>query len=273
MWIASMLDKGLKHRTVTQYIAGLKYHWASMRTSYSALENMIALQRQLQAAKKTNNAAVRTRSALGYEQLIAMKSFIRNEPDDAMLWAAMTLAVAGLLRSGEFTSVRGVESLRMSALHIDKQRSSMSITLPRDKTTSSPVPIHIAATRTATCPVDAMVRYLSYWRNIPPDAPLFEWSNGQPLTQSSLVLNMQRLLTAAGVPNADQYTGHSFRRGGATALANCNTSMHVLQKAGRWTSNAAQRYIDTSARDVAAAQVRAAQSVSSAMGSASSTRR
>jgi hypothetical protein len=77
---------------------------------------------------------------------------------------------------------------------------------------------------------------------------------------------MQRLLTAAGIPNAEQYTGHSFRRGGATALANSHTSMHVLKKAGRWSSNAAQLYIDTSVQDVAAAQVRAAQSIGRAMG-------
>jgi hypothetical protein len=190
-----------------------------------------------------------------------------------MFWAAVTSALAGLLRSGEFTSARGGISLRMDALRIDKQQSSMTLTLPRDKTSSSPVEVHIAATHTATCPVDAMVRYLAYWRDIPPDAPLFEWMNGQPLSQRSLIVSMQKLLRAAGVPNAEQYTGHSFRRDGATALANSNTSMHVLQKAGRWKSNAAQRYIETSARDVAAAQVRAAQSVSSAMGSASSSRR
>ena len=60
MWIASLLDKGVKHRTVTAYIAGLKHHWGSMCVDYAALDSMTALQRQLQAAKKTNNAAVRT---------------------------------------------------------------------------------------------------------------------------------------------------------------------------------------------------------------------
>ena len=209
---------------------------------------------------------MRTRLALGHSQLAAMKPFITSDPDGAMLWAAMTVAVAGLLRSGEFTSVRGNSSLRMNALRIDKQKSSMVLTLPRDKTTSSPVHIHVAPTHTATCPVDAMVQYLAYWRDIPSDAPLFEWSNGRPLSQRSVIVNMQRLLTAAGIPNAKQYTGHSFRRGGATALANSHTSMHVLKKAGRWSSNAAQLYIDTSVQDVAAAQVRAAQSIGRAMG-------
>jgi hypothetical protein len=266
MWIASLLDKGTKHRTVTAYIAGLKHHWGSMCANYTALDNMTALQRQLQAAKKTNNAAVRRRLPLGHAELLAIKPFVPGDPDGAMLWAAMTLAVAGLLRSGEFTAVRGTSSLRMDALRIDKQKSSMLLTLPRDKTSSSPVPIHIAATHTATCPVKAMVQYLAYWRNIQPDAPLFEWSNGHPLSQRSLVINMQQMLKAAGVPNAEQYTGHSFRRGGATALANSHTSMHVLKKAGRWTSNAAQLYIDTSVQDVAAAQVRAAQSIESADG-------
>jgi hypothetical protein len=142
----------------------------------------------------------------------------------------------------------------------------MTLTLPRDKTSSSPVEVHIAATHTATCPVDAMVRYLAYWRDIPPDAPLFEWMNGQSLSQRGLIVSMQKLLRAAGVPNAEQYTGHSFRRGGATAMARSHTPMHVLKKAGRWSSNAAQLYIDTSASEVAAAQVRAARTATSVMG-------
>jgi hypothetical protein len=266
MWITSMLDIGIKYRTVTQYIAGLKHHWGSMLVDHSLLDSMTAVQRQLQAARKTNNSAVRTRLALGHSQLVAMKPFVTGDPDGAMLWAAMTVAVAGLLRSGEFTSVRGSSTLCMNALHINKQKSAMVLTLPRDKTTSSPVHINIAATHTATCPVDAMVQYLAYWRDIPSDAPLFEWSNGRPLSQRSLVVNMQRLLTEAGVPNADQYTGHSFRRGGATALANSQTAMHILKKAGRWSSNAAQLYLDTSMQDIAAAQVRAAQLAEAVMG-------
>jgi hypothetical protein len=266
MWIASLLDKGVKYRTVTQYIAGLKHHWGSMYVDYTMIDNMTALQRQLQAAKKTNNSAVRTRLPLGHNELMSMKPLIKNDRDGAMIWAAMTIAVAGLLRSGEFTSVRGSNTLTVYAIHMDKQRSSMMVSLPRDKTSSSPVEIHIAATHTANCPVNAMAQYLKYRRHAPSNAPLFEWSNGRPLSQRSLIVNMQRLLTAAGIPNAEQYTGHSFRRGGATALANSHTSMHVLKKAGRWSSNAAQLYIDTSVHDVAAAQVRAAQSIGYAMG-------
>ena len=118
MWIASLLDKGIKYRTLTQYIAGLRHHWGSMRVTHTALDNMTALQRQLQAAKKTNNGAVRTRLPLTHTELMSMKPFIGADRDGAMIWAAMTMAVAGLLRSGEFTSVRGSSTLTMSAVRI-----------------------------------------------------------------------------------------------------------------------------------------------------------
>src|ERR1700687_3127355 len=75
-----------------------------MRVTHTALDNMTALQRQLQAAKKTNNGAVRTRLPLTHTELMSMKPFIGADRDGAMIWAAMTVAVAGLLRSGEFTS-------------------------------------------------------------------------------------------------------------------------------------------------------------------------
>src|SRR4051794_9754467 len=110
---------------------------------------------------------------------------------------------------------------------MDLQNDSMVLSLPRDKTSSYPVQIHIVATHTNTCPVHAMLKYTADRRGAKRDAPLFEWSNGRALSQRSLIVNMHRQLTAAGVPNAEQYTGHSFRRGEATALANAHTSLHV----------------------------------------------
>jgi hypothetical protein len=69
MWVASMLDKGIKYRTVTQYIAALKHHWGGMRVGFNALDSMTALQRQLQAAKKTNTLCTRSQSACCHEAI------------------------------------------------------------------------------------------------------------------------------------------------------------------------------------------------------------
>ena len=42
------------------------------------------------------------------------------------------------------------------------------------------------------------------------------------------------------------YSGHSFRRGGATFVLNCGVPGHHVKLQGDWLSNVYERYLDTS---------------------------
>jgi integrase len=44
--------------------------------------------------------------------------------------------------------------------------------------------------------------------------------------------------------------GHSLRRGGAQYLWNCGFSLEAIKRRGRWSSDAWQCYIETTARDL-----------------------
>ena len=58
-----------------------------------------------------------------------------------------------------------------------------------------------------------------------------------------------RVAKALGLPNPESYTGHTFRRTSATALAEEGASPHQLQAHGRWASvNVANRYVELSGR-------------------------
>jgi integrase len=77
-----------------------------------------------------------------------------------------------------------------------------------------------------------------------PDDPLFisDSVRRKPLTHSKFVNRIKQLLEAIGV-NEKFYSGHSFRRGGATWAHSIGISDALIMLMGDWHSNAYQLYI------------------------------
>ena len=79
-------------------------------------------------------------------------------------------------------------------------------------------------------------------------APLFRYiENGTPvtLTQAKFVSKLRQSLADLGFP-ADQYSGHSFRRGGAQFALQCGLPVELIKLQGDWNSNAHERYLQPS---------------------------
>jgi len=184
--------------------------------------------------------------------------------DGQMIWAAMTMAVCGLLRSGEFT-VRASHSpddqhralLRMQHLSLSTDRSGMSLRIPVSKTDplGRGVTVSYACIPNVPwCPVCSVRDYLSARQRlssspVSTNDALFVQPNGLPLTQQYLIERLQSMITL--VPelrsHASRFTGHSFRRGGAQSLADAGVPINDIMIAGRWRSNAVNVYLSTSA--------------------------
>ena len=67
-----------------------------------------------------------------------------------------------------------------------------------------------------------------------------------PLTKAAFILKFRELLVWAHVPSAARYTGHSFRRGGATYAFCSGVPGELIQVMGDWQSDAYKRYFDFS---------------------------
>ena len=78
--------------------------------------------------------------------------------------------------------------------------------------------------------------------NCPPTSPAFTYGPGMFITYGKFTNRLKKLLTSAGYC-ADQYSGHSFRRGGASFLHACGGSALQVQSAGDWTSGCFTRYL------------------------------
>jgi hypothetical protein len=82
----------------------------------------------------------------------------------------------------------------------------------------------------------------------PPSAPLFTFpSAGEypPVTHAVFLSHLRRVLRQANIPPTT-FTGHSFRRGGATWAFRAGVPGELIKSIGGWSSDAYLRYLDMS---------------------------
>lgn len=81
------------------------------------------------------------------------------------------------------------------------------------------------------------------------DRPLFQFQTAQGgsqvLSYALFISQLHKSLAQAGI-NPPDYSGHSFRRGGASLAFDCNLPPDYIKLLGDWRSNAYQRYLEPS---------------------------
>ena len=163
-------------------------------------------------------------------------------------WCACLIAFFGLLRIGEYMDAR----LRHG--HVLVAADSLSITVLYSKTSLAPQVVTVSARTDALCPVRAFLAYRAVLirESLPiagDDAVFvvrYAGNRAGIMTQQQFILQVKAYLSAA-FPHRDMdgYAGHSFRRGGATALLLAGVPANVVQAHGRWSSEAFRLYLDT----------------------------
>ena len=168
--------------------------------------------------------------------------------------AAAAIAFRGFLRSGEFTyegkelqnttTFQNTRLLR-SDVTFSENNDHVSIRLKRSKTDTDHkgVEITIIASNSSTCVVQVLQRLFRLDPQ-PPKAPLFRFTH-QTFSYSNFVAMIQTRLRLRGFPHWNMFSGHSFRRGAASTAKLNGMLDSDIQRLGRWTSEAFQRYIDT----------------------------
>ena len=83
----------------------------------------------------------------------------------------------------------------------------------------------------------------AHTNNIITKIPLF-YLDDKPLSRDVMIYMTRAVLSNLGY-NAALYSGHSYRRGGATSLAERGIPYDMIQLMGRWKSDSYKLYIDT----------------------------
>lgn len=239
--------------TIQACLSAIRHYATLAFQDISQFNNMGLLQMMMKAVRKLPRAPVVKRPPITHDILaLVIKHIGTDNEDRLMLIAAYTLALQCLMRSGELTvkthdtqPYLQIKHIAMDLTHA--KRYKLIIPWGDKSNRNQLVPINVLRTQQATCPVHAMHQYI-HARQLKgtclPHLPLFMTHRGTPLTAARFSTVLRAVLHTADVPNAEDYGGHSFRRGGATEMAAAGIEDSLIRDIGRWKSYTYQEYID-----------------------------
>jgi hypothetical protein len=256
MWLAALAARRLRFTTIDNY------RWAlhSLHTDLglpSILDSDSQVQRLIDGIKRVQGA-----QALRPPRLPISPSIIRactpfldtTQHDHRLLLAAMWVACTAMLRPGE----AGVESannpqrlLTYGALtRTSSNPPAYTLRIPEFKTDQLRAGTTVRIAGNAA--IQALHSYLSQRSpKLSSSPPLFARADGSPMTHAWLVDSTAALVKRTKISLTDPQSGRtfvgvSFRKGGATALAEAGVPDRVIQELGRWKSFCYKRYIHAS---------------------------
>ena len=250
MRFVALLADNLHHSSIKVYLSAVR----SLHIDNGLpdpLVNCLQLQRLLRGIKRVQGSATPKRLPITIDILqVIQRSLDLTSRDHIMLWAACCLGFFGFLRAGEFTTNSPFDPnihLGLSDVQADTlvDPTCFRIHIKCSKTDPFRVgcDVYIGRGNDLVCPVVALANFLAV--RGPSSGPLFCYTDGRPLTRQLLSSTVQSIVRLAGLPG--NYSGHSFRIGAATTAASRGVPDHLIKTLGRWSSDAYQRYIRTSA--------------------------
>ena len=237
------------------------------------------LRRALHGAQRTRPAAARPRKLpLTPDLLLLLRPLLDlSVHDNLMVWAALVLGVLGHARIGEITATSGSQMGRAPlwrhvSFNLTAHPRSVALYLPSSKTDQLGHGANILVGAAdvcgaATAPTGDLCAATIMWSllhacgrwwaarghaSIPPDAPVFHWLSGEPLTRSALTHSLRAHVAQLGLDPA-AFSGISLRKGGATAAHAAGLPDATIRAIGRWRSDAHLRYQHVRCEEVARA--------------------
>ncbi|MBA3762104.1 MAG: hypothetical protein H0X04_02020 [Chthoniobacterales bacterium] len=254
--------EGLKQGTMKVYLYAVR-HAHVIAGLKNPLQGASVLESALRAVKRKQGAAKKPRLPVTVSLLSAMKEFVFEESKDVSIWrlhdarcvwAILCMGVFGMFRLGELLGDSIV-------------RDEDFVWLPSQKL----VAFHLKSSKTDPFRLGCQVKLFFTGTPVDPYRALFDlvslrpaglggatrntatfsMSDGKVLSRAVFV-SMLRALCAKvekklglGL-NAQHFSGHSLRRGGATSMYLRGCSSDTIRTMGRWRSLSYRLYIDSS---------------------------
>ena len=176
-----------------------------------------------------------------------------DEPRMVVVWAVMLLAFFTMSRKDNF-SVEKADAFNprchLTRGDVKVLRSCVLCEFRKSKTNQLGARVHrvlsLSAPGTILDPKEAVTRAFALTPHARPSDPAFMIPSPRgliPLTHHVLVASLKHCLRAIGV-DPSLYSGHSFRRGGATFAHRLGVDPMLIKRMGDWRSDAYMLYID-----------------------------
>ena len=246
LFCSSLALQRISFATIKVYLHAITYFSRLSGFPFS-LDTFPRIQFLLRGIRRNqgNSLTRQIRSPITLSHLTALHNHIfrsPDSPDSLMLWAAVTVAFFGLLRASEFTSPSPSSLLPSTLLfqHVSFSfdPDTVLLHLPLSKTDQygNGATIRIFRLPPPLCPFTAIRAF--YTSHPFRSGPFFRFRNGLFLTRSSIVSLLNTVF-----PSQSSLNTHSFRIGGASALAATGVSDSEIRILGRWSSDSFLRYI------------------------------
>ena len=234
-------------KTIKHYLSGIRYH-VIMSGHHWDTSGMSHLYYLFRGIKRTQGnkylRPLRQPITVSHLRLILTRLRQSNLPliDRRLWWSACTLAYFGLLRVSEYSSPTRATThsgtLSVDDISFNSNFTTMTVNIKASKTDPfrQGCLITIGSTLNSLCPINALRVYLSA-RQHPHMSPLFIFADHSFLTRGHIERFITTTLTEVNVHT------HSFRIGGATALAAAGVPDSTIQTVGRWSSDCFMRYL------------------------------
>jgi hypothetical protein len=238
-------QRPISSATARIYITGVAHTHARMGLTLQT-SSFRLLKQSLTGAERSGITSPRpTRIPISVTDVQAAASHVPRNYNGVLCFAAMYVATCGLLRISEFLGQVGKEQERAPRIkHFQFVASPLPhyiLTIYIHKTDQRGRGTEIVIAQATA--VEAITNLLScHPRRLDPDAFLFTFQDGVLMSQRYFLSQAKLILGGTGL-DTSRLSGHSFRRGGATALHQSGAQDSMIKTQGRWNSDAFQRYI------------------------------
>ena len=255
-WIVYMVtERAVKPSTAKKYTSGVRALHVQLGFEWTTVRQRWAVHSALQGCGRRWDTPSKQVMPLGFTELLLMAEVVNPLSfNENVVFAAMTLAFFGFFRKDN-VSVEKAEAWNPRG-HLVRSDVTLSgtasaeVRVRHSKTIQAGERYHhvhvLGIEGSPICPVAPLKRVME-GPGLGEDGPLFcvEDAKGRlkPLTHSVFVGTFRKLAERAGLdPSA--YSGHSFRRGGATAAFGLKVADHLIQAHGDWASDCYKLYCD-----------------------------
>ena len=245
-FIVHLCNQQISHSSITTYLSAIahehKMHGLQSPTNAFIIHKLLTGYRRLSGHTHDTRRPI-TVNLL--ESIVNSLQHVCYDTYECLLFsAAFNITFFALLRISE-VAVSSHLSLGYALRFTDVTmlHDKVCITIRQSKTDqvgkSTKLCVSSYAKHTI-CPVHTMKQYLCARPNTT-NPILFCHKNGASLSQFQFSSVLAKSLTHLGI--YEHYSSHSFRIGAATTAANRGVPHHLIQKWGRWSSDAYKRYI------------------------------
>lgn len=251
LWLAELasLSPPLTYGSVTNHLSAVKA-WLNMESGGAIdLSQSKPIKQVKLGLRNTLKCRQFPKQALLIDHLDKISKLIQpSQSVHIRDWAAITVGFFGLFRRSELVAMKWD--------HISKVSDSVvQIFVPESKTDPGGEGywVPLVARQDALCPVHALSQLQSVAESFAFEF-VFMGSDGRNgwtesvLSASALAKRLKTWVAAIG-EDPSKFSGHSLRRGGATALAKTGCGEQYIQLQGRWKSWCFRRYIEVPLED------------------------